>query len=402
MTLTKGPTFEELVRDYFAEQGFFVLRSVPYRYGNEDVTDIDAWLYSRNSTNIRSNAVVDIKNKKSPKAFERVLWVKGLQQITKCDRAIIATTDSSPSLARFATAHNVFVLSKAFLDSGGNPAQPTRRLTLEDFRTLLNTNTAHKQDGDWSRILGDVKSAVSSMVGFPAFNKSMHAFRFFAERAEVRLQHREVALRSALFTAALACIALDIGLERLIYSDEDQRFRSIFDGVAFGDTGDGKVKSNISDALNVLSEGLQNGRSIAAQADQQFQKRLESIRADVIAEHFMKHKNSQPLFNAAIELENASHTRDDLSSLSLSLEARSILGVFSDFVDVKRSALIFDQRSILFSAENKSVEFTELPIPPEDSPYHHIYNKTAINTTPQTSTDENNEANKNSIQPKLI
>ena len=47
MAATKGAVLEELVRAYFARQGFFVLRSVPYRFDGEDVTDLDVWLYSR-------------------------------------------------------------------------------------------------------------------------------------------------------------------------------------------------------------------------------------------------------------------------------------------------------------------------------------------------------------------
>ena len=113
----KGPALEELVRAYFARQGFFALRSVPLQYEENDVTDLDVWLYARQSATTRVRAIVDVKNKKSPKAFERVLWVKGLQTVMKCDRAIVATTDSSPSLLRFAQSQNIAVLSKDFLDS---------------------------------------------------------------------------------------------------------------------------------------------------------------------------------------------------------------------------------------------------------------------------------------------
>ena len=320
----KGPALEELVRAYFARQGFFALRSVPLQYEENDVTDLDVWLYARQSATTRVRAIVDVKNKKSPKAFERVLWVKGLQTVMKCDRAIVATTDSSPSLLRFAQSQKLDI---------------DERLTLDELADLIQQNPGHKQDGDWLRILADAKSAVASLPGFPAFNRAMFAFRFFGERVEVRFQHREVALRGALLSAAIACVALDIGLERFVFSDVDNRHKGLIDGVVFGDSGDGRVQASIQTALEALSEGMQNGKAIAAQARQQLERRLEGVRAEVIAEYFMREHHAQHLFSAARELEAAAHTSGDPKRFVMSLETRSILGVFADFIGVRRSSL---------------------------------------------------------------
>lgn len=339
MSMAKGPALEELVRAYYMRQGFFVLRSVPFKYEDNDVTDLDAWLYTRQSATSRIRAIVDVKNKKSPKAFERVLWVKGLQTVMKCDRAIIATTDNSPSLVRFAQSQNISVLSKDFLDKLAKKLDMDERFTLEQLFDLINSNPGHKQDGDWLRVLGEAKSAVASQPGFPAFNRAMFAFKFFAERVEVRTQHREAALRCALISASIACIALDIGLERLVFSDVEHRYAGLMSGVQFGDSGDGRNQSSIQTAIEALSEGMQNGRAIAAQARQQLERRLEGMRADVIAEYFMREHNAQHLFQAARELDAAAHTVGDPKSFVMSIETRSILAVFADFVGVKRSSL---------------------------------------------------------------
>ena len=335
----KGPALEELVRAYFARQGFFALRSVPFQYEENDVTDLDTWLYARQSATTRVRAIVDVKNKKSPKAFERVLWVKGLQTVMKCDRAIVATTDGSPSLLRFAQSQNIAVLSKDFLDKLAKKLDIDERLTLEELTDLIQQNPGHKQDGDWLHILRDAKSAVASLPGFPAFNRAMFAFRFFGERVEVRVQHREVALRCALLSAAIACVALDIGLERFVFSDVDNRHEGLINGVIFGDSGDGRVQASIQTALEALSEGMQNGKAIAAQARQQLERRLEGVRAEVIAEYFMREHHAQHLFSAARELEAAAHTSGDPKRFVMSLETRSILGVFADFIGIKRSSL---------------------------------------------------------------
>lgn len=364
---------EELVRAYFARQGFFALRSVPFQYEENDVTDLDTWLYARQSATTRVRAIVDVKNKKSPKAFERVLWVKGLQTVMKCDRAIVATTDSSQSLLRFAQSQNIAVLSKDFLDKLAKKLDIDERLTLEELADLIQQNPGHKQDGDWLRILGDAKSAVASLPGFPAFNRAMFAFRFFGERVEVRVQHREVALRCALLSAAIACVALDIGLERFVFSDVDTRHEGLINGVIFGDSGDGRIQASIQTALEALSEGMQNGKAIAAQARQQLERRLEGVRAEVIAEYFMREHHAQHLFSAARELEAAAHTSGDPKRFVMSLETRSILGVFADFIGVKRSSLpiVVDvgapaQPPASISAPSNDAA-TDQPRPPEAS-----------------------------------
>ncbi|RRR99926.1 hypothetical protein EIP75_23515 [Aquabacterium soli] len=339
MAPTKGPMLEELVRAYFARQGFYVLRSVPFRFEGEDVTDVDVWLYGRQAASSRIRGIVDVKNKRSPKAFERVLWVKGLQAVINCDRAIIATTDTNSSLVKFAQAQKIAVLSKNFLDRLGKKLEVGERLTLEQFLECIHAYAAQKQDGDWISVVSEAKSAVASVGGFPAFNKAMLAFRFFASRAEVRTQHRDIAVRCALLTAGLACIALDSALEKFVFEEGERRYAGIVEGVTYGDGGDGRMRQSIDVALAALAEGMQNGRAIAAQAREQLTKRLAGVRADIVAEHFAREHNAQHLFPVAKEFDDYAHDVTPLSNRTLSIEARAILGVFADFCGVSRTVL---------------------------------------------------------------
>jgi hypothetical protein len=89
----KGPALEELLKAYFWRAGYFVVRGVPYRLEDEDVTDIDLWLYERPGASTRRRLIVDIKNKRSPKVSERIIWTRGLQMALGVDNAIVATTD---------------------------------------------------------------------------------------------------------------------------------------------------------------------------------------------------------------------------------------------------------------------------------------------------------------------
>jgi hypothetical protein len=338
----KGEALEELVRHYFERQGFFALRSVPYRFGGEEITDVDVWLYHRPAASARMRAVVDVKSKKSPKALERVLWTKGLQVALRCDKAIVATTDTSRSVASFGRQQNVTVLTKSFLDRLEKNLEPANRLSLDELIEKINENRAHKQDGDWIKQLEASKSALISLAGFPAFNKILPAFSFYAQRAYTRPQFREQAVRCALVCAALACVALDTALEQLAFEDLANRVEAIQNGIAFGDTGDGRTKRAIEDVLAVISESMDNGRVVAVQAREKIMKRFEALRADIVAEYFSREHNAATLFNVARELDREAHNLNPPSAQTLSNESKSALGVFLDFVGIQRTYLLKD------------------------------------------------------------
>jgi hypothetical protein len=94
----KGGIAEEALREYFKSLGSFVLRGIPVQEGGEHVTDIDLWVYTRTSAHARNVSIVDIKNQKRGKAFERAIWVKGLQSALRADDAIIASQGARLSL----------------------------------------------------------------------------------------------------------------------------------------------------------------------------------------------------------------------------------------------------------------------------------------------------------------
>ena len=68
--LSRGVALEELLRSYFLRAGFFVMRGVPFRLNDENLTDIDLWLYERPTGTGRRIQICDIKYKQQPKAVE--------------------------------------------------------------------------------------------------------------------------------------------------------------------------------------------------------------------------------------------------------------------------------------------------------------------------------------------
>jgi hypothetical protein len=113
--LAKGAGLEESARAYFARQGFVAIRSVSIKFEEEEVTDVDVWLYGRQGSGVRTRSVVDVKDKKSPKTFERVIWARGMQLALGCDRAIVVTSETNPRVTRFAHQQKVALVTAAFL-----------------------------------------------------------------------------------------------------------------------------------------------------------------------------------------------------------------------------------------------------------------------------------------------
>lgn len=341
MALAKGAGLEELARAYFSRQGFVAIRSVSIQFEDEEVTDVDVWLYGRQGGGARTRALVDVKDKKSPKAFERIMWARGMQLALNCDRAVVATTDTNAKVTRFAQHQKVALLTAAYLRhwSGGDDVLK-ERLSLEELTSSIQSYGGQKQDGDWLKQIASAKSAVVSLAPYPAFNRAIASFRFFAERAATRPQHREQALRGAFLSASLACMALDSALERLAFEEPAARYKLLHSGVTYGDAGDNRVQSSIDTVLSVISNGVKNGRVIARQTNDALEEMFAGVRAEIIAEFFAKEQNAQQLFPVARELEGRAHARWREGLVGLSVEAKSIIGVFADFVGAKRTALL--------------------------------------------------------------
>ncbi|MCW2082780.1 UNVERIFIED_ORG: hypothetical protein M2193_004955 [Bradyrhizobium japonicum] len=340
MTGTKGASLEEIVRAYFDRQGFFALRSVPFRYGHDDVTDVDIWLYARPSAGVRTKGVVDVKNKKSPRALERVLWTKGLQAILGADVATVVTTDNNPRVARFGQEHRVAVLSKALLDRLQKSLNLDDRLSLEELLQEIRSYSAQKTDGDWIKRLEETKSGLISLSNFPALNRALQSFAFFAERIETRPHFAAPALRCSLISAAVGCVALDAALERLTFEDAGDRHRAILDGVRYGDSGDSRTQKSIQNVLALIEESMENGRVVALEARSRIDERFKAIRAEILADHFSREHNSSQLVQIARELEGAAHHKPGPAPASLSIDARAVLGVFADFVQIRRQLIL--------------------------------------------------------------
>ena len=92
--------------------------------------------------------------------------------------------------------------------------------------------------------------------------------------------------------------------------------------------------------LEVIAKGMASGRVVSRQANDALEKMFESVRADIIAEHFTREHNAGALVAVAKELDDRAHSVESTKIQTMSIDAKSILGVFADFVQAKRAVLL--------------------------------------------------------------
>lgn len=333
---TKGSSLEEVTREYFRQQGYFAVRGVPYRaYGN-DVTDLDVFLYRRVGAT-HSRILVDVKSKRSPRAFERVLWTRGLKESLGFEGGIVATTDGTDAATRFAGDHGIGLVTRSALEAPSVTEANLKRLSLEDFIAKLREYEDQKNDGDWIGRYADAKTSLVSNPGFPAFNKATLHFRFFAERVFTRPQQKQIALRMTIALAALSCIALDQALEATQFASDSVREISIYQGIVYGDNNSGRTRAMIQRVLTLVAASIDGGDIIKNRIEASLEKQFDNIRADVIAEYFSANSRRAELVDIAIELDAMAFAHSEPNIGQLPASSKALLGVMADFTGIPRS-----------------------------------------------------------------
>src|SRR5690606_19633763 len=178
----KGAAAEEALKRYFTDLGYFVVRGMSVIVGDSDVTDIDLWLYNRPSPLTRERINVDVKNKRTPQALERIFWAKGVQTVLGFDACIVATSDRRPEVVEFGRAHGVTVLDGTLLRRICEKANDA--MQESEFKaSSAHYKQARAQIGWYERTVANA-SVLGRKLGFDACNHLLPEIRFFANEAQ--------------------------------------------------------------------------------------------------------------------------------------------------------------------------------------------------------------------------
>lgn len=334
----KGHAMEEALRNYFLRAGYYVVRGVPFVYERFDVTDIDLWLYGRSSSVNREITIVDIKNKSTPKAIERIFWVQGLKQATRATTAIVATTEWRQEVKNFGRDLGVLVLDGAFLGklTKSDDQRAAQRLTEEEFVGLINEYALGKLDGDWRGRVQACKGLLSRGLSFDACNEWLSHAHFFAEQSIAKPTQREIALRCFYLICSFVAVAIDFLLKELSFVDQTERSGLIKDGFTYGSKGSAGMKKVLNVAMGLVEQHATEGRLISKQVRTSVEKHLSALNTVILGEYFSRQDVAKSLFTVAKELEQLSMNRVFSPHSSASIELRGFLSCLLDYLGIDR------------------------------------------------------------------
>ena len=340
IALDKGGLAEECFREYFRNLGSFVLRAVPVREGSENVTDIDLWVYTRATAHSRHIAIVDIKNKRRGKAFERAIWIKGLQSALGADEAIIASQGVKDATHKFSERLTIRVISSSVFNSiVKRYAKQDDRLTTEELNELWK-NTVIDRTNLKARI-EIAKEEISRGIDFRTLNVWLDVGAELLRLATEREQEAGPLTRAAYFSCALISIGADYLGKFHSLSDITIRRNYFQRGMLYGGTDLDATQTYLDFTENMVNEFLDSSGSSSAQIRAGFNNAVENLRIQGLAEYFSQPHSGIELLKAAVALEDACHVKKVLTPRSLpSLEAKKIIGLISDYAGLIRKDVL--------------------------------------------------------------
>jgi len=340
----KGPDLEETLKAYFWQAGYFAVRSVPFRLDDEDVTDVDLWLYERPAALTRRRLILDAKNKVRPKAAERLVWVKGLQSALAVDGAIVASTDKRSSSRRLAKSMGVILLDGDAIKklASSTKLQLDDQHSSEVFDRLFKAVDTARRSNEWRLAILAARSSLLTSFGAHSANTALSAAGFFGEQAIMaapKSEQAHVAIRGFYSSCAYAAIGLDYMLADLAFRSKDERRAALINGIRYGDIDSMEALAAIRAAIGLVRQYAPNGNSTAKQVEHRFEQQAANVPVEIIADYIARLSSADALYNVARELERNAYSLNMVRYDALSVEARSLLGVFIDFHDLSREKL---------------------------------------------------------------
>lgn len=336
----KGYEMEERLRSYFLNLGYYVLRGVKFKHNQFDVTDVDLWLYSRPSPVFRERCNVDVKNKKTPQALERVFWAKGIQQVLGLERCIVATTDSRPDVAAFGLSHQVTVLDGAFLSRLEKSDRSTpNRLSEEELLDLFERATLGKIAGDWRGGYEKGKARVLTSLDFDGANLWLQEI---LQLLDIHLSgpvEGDAALRLCYANIGMLLVAIDFLTRPCINMSHEQRYHYLTDGFRYGSSGKTASEGIVRVASRLVSATSGKNSQMVAIENELFHQ-FSGIRAEILAEYVAKAGIQGTLVETAREFESAAYSPTSPFPAEMSVQAQSFLGTLSDYLERDRKQVL--------------------------------------------------------------
>jgi hypothetical protein len=336
----KGGMAEEALRSYFRSLGSFVLRGVPIREGRDDITDVDLWTYTRASVHARHISIVDIKNKKRAKGYERVIWFRGLQSALKADEAIIATTAGRENLKPFADRMGVRLLShQVFQAVVARFSGDADRISSEELDQMWKSARIDSATPLNVRMRNNLEE-VGLGISFTALNTWIDEAAFLLTRALDHERSPGPVTRAVLLCSALVAIGGDYLGRELSFSDQDSRRSHFRNGLIFGRSEPNAAKSYLGFAEKLVTDFVDRTGAAASTIRTGFNRAAEHLPVNQFIEFFARPTAGRELMDAALQLENAAFARTLPIIAQLPPEAKTVCLLIADYAGIERKRLL--------------------------------------------------------------
>lgn len=350
--IPKGFLLEELLRAYFLRAGFFVIRGVPFRFIDEDLTDVDLWLYERPTGTSRRVQICDIKYKQRPKAVERIFWTKGLAEALNVDGAYVATTDKRRSLRSVAKKLDIQLIDGSDIDRIQSSHQIlfSHRIAGEDLLAELQAIDKDSKNKKLQEARTEILTSLADGFGAPSVVRALSAFKKLASAVSIYPPNSSAARaagRLAYLSAAIACISLDFVSIEAAFRPIEERRELLLKAVRLGALSNESGQKALILALALVEKYAPAGRATAIAVETGLHNDLNLIPAEIIADQAVNLIKADQLFSVGRELEEASHSVDLPSFDDLSIPAKSMLGAFLDYTGGDREHFANAWRAII-------------------------------------------------------
>lgn len=337
--LLKGASAEETIRNYFLNIGYFVVRGCKFKYNQFDVTDIDLLIYGKSSAFSRERLNVDIKNKKTPQALERIFWAKGLQSVLKLDGCIVATSDMRHDVGEFGLEHQVQVLDGKFLARLANSELSHQdRISEENFFYEIDKHSLGKLGGNWRSRYEGSKSRLLDSLNFDGANAWLNDIDYYM--SDINNQaYASPTWRMIYVTISHFLICIDFILREHITAEHDRRKNLLDNGFRYGQSGK-SFTLKVGRMASTLIGSVVSQPGLSKTLERELADQASDVKADLLAEFFSKSQVSASLFESAKLFESYAYLKETLTPSALPRSLQSYIGVIADFFERDRKKII--------------------------------------------------------------
>lgn len=326
LKLDKGEFMEEKLRAYFLDLGYYAIRGAKIKFNDVEVTDVDLWLYHRTTPISRERINVDIKNKRIPNAVERIIVAKGIKEILRLDKCIVATTDKRNSVIDFGNERDVIVLNGNFLNRINRLKND--RFFEEDFNTLLRDEFS-KFTINWFAKNEKTKTAVIESQDYFVANEVLIDIKDILTQIYAVPLKKENSTRLLYLYISYLCITIDYILKDYAFIEIADKHLSLKEGFRYGVTGQYKIKIRLEQLAKELSKSVAAIKSI-----------LDALPISILVDFFGNGQNAKNIFKWAIEYEGFAYKKEFIAPVDLPIELKGMIGMLCDFSQIDRK-LIF-------------------------------------------------------------